>query len=478
MSDRDERRSAAVRHFQRHPEDYLEKVQGAKPDPIQLPVLRACAKPRARVCIVGGNGVGKDFISAGITEWFLYCFGTREDPAVVPTTSASGRQVGLLWNEINYWSAKSRASKAFDLLQRKMSLKDPALKDSYAVGFKAANEQVMEGFHASKLFYILTEARGMPDWGYNAMLKACSEYDNRILIQSVPGEETGEFYNIAQGGRKGWDVFFVPAARKENGKYVATTSLVDQEAIDEKLQFGEDSAWFRAPVLAEFIKGSSLNIVSLSDYLAAEGRYGELDSGPPDVLGVDVAWTGQNFTSLCHRRGPNIEKFIRYQGVRTTETARICIEWLVKHPHGKMVIENGIAQSGVIDKIVEAELDDRMVLMSPGGPPLGDQEHFFDRRSELYYYFKERFKNGTIAVAEQKSPLGGQLTKIRAKIRGDEKFQIESKQEMAKRPDMPSIDDADAGMLTMAVSSEGEAVEGDLDDIVIGGAELPELGDW
>ena len=477
MSDRDERRSAAVRHFQQHPEDYLEKVQGARPDPIQLPVLRACAKPRARVCIVGGNGVGKDFISAGITEWFLYCFGTREDPAVVPTTSASGRQVGLLWNEINYWSAKSRASKAFDLLQRKMSLKDPALKDSYAVGFKAANEQVMEGFHASKLFYILTEARGMPDWGFNAMLKACSEYDNRILIQSVPGEETGEFYNIAKGNRAGWDVFFLPAAKKVGEReYIPTTPLISQESIDEKLQFGEDSPWFVAPVLAQFITGSSLNIVSLGDYLAAENRYGELESGPPDVLGVDVAWVGQNFTSLCHRRGSNLEKYTRYQGVRTPETARICIEWLVKYPHGKMVIESGIAQSGVIDRIEESGLGDRMVLVNPGGPPVGDPEQFADRRSELYYYFKERFKNGTIAVAERNSPLGGQITSIRAKVRGDMKFQIESKKEMAGHG-MASPDDADAGMLTMAVASEGEAVEGDLDDIAVGGAELPEL-EW
>ena len=148
----------------------------------------------------------------------------------------------------------------------------------------------------------------------------------------------------------------------------------------------------------------------------------------------------------------------------------------MRYPHGKMVIESGIAQSGVIDRIEESGLGDRMVLVNPGGPPVGDPEQFADRRSELYYYFKERFKNGTIAVAERSSPLGGQITSIRAKVRGDMKFQIESKKEMAGHG-MASPDDADAGMLTMAVASEGEAVEGDLDDIVVGGAELPEI-EW
>ena len=504
LDEKARRKAAAIAHFQTHPEDYIRKIIGAEPDPQQIPVLQAMARPRARVLLVGANGIGKDAISAWLTEWFLACFATETAHARVPSTSASGRQVGLLWREINAWTSRSKMANKFDLFVQRLQRKEPELSNSFAWGFKAANANVMEGPHAPKMLYIMTEARGVPEWGYLAMYKACADYDNRIFAQSVPGEEVGEFFAIASGklglyseaNPTGWQVFFLPAAKQistctkcgtpftegklfcECGRscYVPTSPRVTQESIDEKLVYGADSPWFVGPVLAQFIKGSSLNLVSLSEYREAENRYGELTDGPPDVLGVDVAWTGQNFTSLCHRRGPNVEKFIRYQGVRETETARIVIQWLCDHPNGTAVIESGIAQAGVIDIVTEAELGDRLVLVNPGGPPLGDSEQFVNRRSELYYYLQQRFKLGTIAIRDKNAPLGGQLTSIRAKIRGDMKFEMESKAEMARRG-IPSPDDADGLMLAMAVASDGEAGVATMDDLEIGGVELPEL-DW
>lgn len=504
LDEKQRRKAAAIAHFQKHPEDYTRKIHGVEPDPAQVAVMQAVARPRSRVLMVGANGVGKDAVSAWLTEWFLRCFASKSARARVPTTSASGRQIGLLWREINAWTSRSKMASKFEPYVQRLQFKDPALRDSYAEGFKALTAQVMEGHHAPKMLYIMTEARGVPDWGYLAMLKASSSFDNRIFVQSVPGEETGEFFAIASGKRglyseknpTGWQVFFLPAAKKiatctkcgtaftedklfcECGRscYIPTSPQVTQESIDEKLVYGDDSPWFVGPVLAQFVKGSSLNLISLGEYLEAEARYGELKAGPPDVLGVDVAWTGQNYTVMCHRAGPNLEKFIRYQGVRETETARIVIQWLVSHPSGTVVIENGIAQAGVIDAVVEAELSDRMELVLPGGPPLGDEEQFADRRSELYYYLQERFKKGTLAVRDKNLPLGGQMTSVRAKIRGDMKFQVESKQDMARRG-IPSPDDSDSAMLTMAVASEGQPGAATLDDLDVGGSELPDL-EW
>ncbi len=477
----DERERKAVAHFQTHPEDYVRRVMGVEPEPQQVDVLRLMAQPNARVAFIAANGVGKDALCAWIVEWFLYCH-----EGVVPTTSASDRQVGILWKEIAQWTGRSRARPAFDLLQRRMVKKsNPA---AYAEGFKAASAARMEGYHSPALLYIMTEARGMEEWGFQAMLKACTGQDNRILVQSVPGEETGELYMIASGQRARWQTKFFAAAKKLHGqngstRYVPTTRLVTQETIDEKLEYGESSAWFVAPVLAEFIQAGSLALISLGQFHAAVDRWDETPEDPswPDILGVDVAWVGSNETIMLHRKGPLVKSITAYSKQRTNVTAERVYEWHCAHPRSTVVIEHGIAQSGVIDQLINLGMSEGETLFSvnPGGPAL-EEEKFADRRSELYYYTAERFQSSRLAIEPKYkfSPLGAQLTSIKKIVRGDMKFQMESKRQMASRK-IPSPDWADALMLTMAVSDLGvmDSVIGGGGPIIesYGGKEMP---DW
>ena len=449
----------AIAHFQARPEDYFREIIGVEPEPHQIKVARAVAEQNARVSFVGANGAGKDALCAWLVEWFLYCH-----EGIIPTTSASDRQIGLLWHEINLWTGKSKARPAFELLQRKMYKKSNP--SAYAEGFKAASAAKMEGYHAQTMLYIMTEAKGVEDWGYQAVLKACTREDNRILIQSVPGDETGEFYAIAAGKRPKWKVFTVPVARKvrtgpDQYEYEPTTRLVTKESIDEKLAYGEASSWFTGPVLAEFNTAGSTFLISLAMFNRAANRWEEIKDEPEsgqDILGVDVAWTGANETVLCHRKGQKVQRMIAYGGQRTDVTADRVIEWMVAFPGGAVVIENGIAQSGVIDRIVSQGDPNRMFLVLPGGPAM-EQEKFFNRRCELYYYLMKRFEDGSLAIAPEyrQSPLGGQLTSIKKVIRGDSKWEVESKKSMMARR-VPSPDWADALMLSMGVS-DAELVE-------------------
>ena len=417
--------------------------------------MDAVAEPNARVCLQQANGVGKDAVSAWLVEWFLYCY-----EGVVPTTSASGRQVELLWQEIHNWSTKSKAASAFELLSKKMYLK--ADRAAYATGFKARDAATMEGFHYPHMLYIATEARGIEEWGYVAMLKACTGLDNRLLIQSVPGDATGEFWAVANGFRGDrWKVRQFPAARLDpiTGKYVPTTRLVSQESIEEKLMYGEESPWFVGPVLAQFYEGGSLALLTAAQYQAACDRYEQAEEngtlpGGSDILGVDVAWKGSNESILCHRKGPVIQDIQHYQGQSELDTARRCEEWLQAHSKGVMVVEYGIAQAGVIDKLNEDGYEDRLVQVLPGNPPV-DEEKFADRKSELYYYATQRFKDGNIYIPEayRESPLGKQLTSIRKIPHGANKFQVESKRQLMARK-IPSPDWSDAYMLSNAVADD------------------------
>lgn len=524
-----EKKQLVVEHFQRYPDDYVRWMFGVEPEPHQIAALRAVAKPGARVCIVGANGMGKDACVSWLPSWFLYCFGgPMGQHALVPTTSASGRQIDTFWREQNGWMSGAVNVDAFDVMVKELRLKkieDPRDQtrqldgtNNKAVGFKALSQAVMESFHAPHLLYIMTEARACEDWAYLSMFKACTDVDNRIVIQSVPGEQTGMFYEIARGEVPGWEVLFWPAARKVwscpgcdytttsdgicptcdrelKSKYVPTSRRVTDQSIQEKLAFGEDSEFFQAPVLANFLTGSSLQLISLREYHDAEDRYGpkrverindiEIPMGgvvedeQSDILGVDVAWVGQNNTVLCHRKGPVVYKFHRWQGQRTDYTADRVMEWMNAYPHGTVCIESGIAQSGVIDQIVKAHYGSRLQLINPGGPPLGgekEEEMFHDRRSQLYYYVQQKFRKGILAIRDTNDELKKQLTGIRAKVRTDVKFQIESKDELKKR--MESPDDADALMLTMAGSSDESRAATFKDLMVIGQMPITHDTQW
>jgi len=449
-------------------------VIGPEPEPHQVKVCRAIAKKNSRVALIGANGIGKDALCAWLVEWFLYCF-----QGLVPITSASARQVRILWREIHEWTGQSKARSSFNLLQQRMEvISRREGEKAYSEGFKAVSEQKIEGYHNPVMLYIMTEARGCEDWAYRAMLKACSQEDNRILIQSVPGLEEGEFFRIAQGARSRWEVITIPAAKKIAGpggpKYVPTTRLVSQDSIDEKLEYGENSQWFVGPVLAQFIKAGSLSLITLGDFQNAVERSEESEtSGGQDILGVDVAWVGRNETVFCHRKGAHVVNFISYSQERTTETEKICLQWLGSHPQGMMVIEHVGVGAGVIDHVIAAGFEDRMVEINPGGPPI-EKDRFKDRRSELYFYLAKKFETGEISIPEryEHSPLSPQLTSLRKIVRGDQIFELESKRIAAKR--MPSPDWADALMLTLAVS-DTHIMESDTD--IWAGGKLTEP-DW
>ncbi len=447
----------AASYFQENPDCYIEEFHpGIELSFYQKQVCRAVAKPNARVCLVGANGMGKDAICALLVEWFLFCFGVKGNPALVPTTSASGRQIAILWQEVNMWMHQSLNRDDFELLQQKLSVKD-TLEESYSLGFKGNDAKTVEGYHAQKLLYILTEARGAPEWMFTAILKACTREDNRVLVQSVPGEETGEFYKIASGIRnaemgEGWEIIFAPAAEKRDGVYVATTKLVSQQSIDEKLRYGEESSQFVGPVLAKFIKGSSLALVSLGKFMDAWNRHPMDDEGADDVLGIDVSWVGSNESVLTHRKGPVLKRQWAHPGTNTIDLGEIAVQWY-HATGGWVIIEHGIAQSGVIDYCRKQKVK-KLITVDVGGPAL-EQERFADRKSELAYYFAERFEKDRISVPDKDSPLCGQLMAIQKKIRGDQVFQLEPKAQTVKRLGGMSPDWADSAILTIAAPNEG-----------------------
>lgn len=513
-------RELSIAHYQKHPEDYVRNILGVQPDELQIRALQAIAQPNARVALPWANGRGKDAMCSWLPEWFLYNFASKDAPAKVPTTSASGRQNQLFWNELHYWHAKSAHQSAFELLthelrfSKKMLDKNPKLDSCIAHGFKAGNEKTVEGNHAPKMLFILTEARGAEDFVFRAMLKASTGADNRIVVQSVPGDEAGEFYAICQrlGGRD-WDVIWGPSAKRvfeceqckfemdkeglcptckqeTTKKYKSIAKHVSQRSIDEKLAYGEDSSWFVAPVLAQFAKTSADSIISLSQFnRAVEITWEECGDSDEWVLGVDASWIGNNETIFAERCGRRLMGLIpmQFEAISdnaTKQQADYITQWLQFHPEGLAVIEHGVAQAGIIDRVHENRLGDRLITI-PTGSPAYEPDKFFNRRSEIYYYLSLRFGENRIAINPtlRNDPLVGQLTAMKRKLQGDLIWRLEDKHEMMRRISRQatehgstSPDRADAVALAFSIGGDSLIRKEDL-GISLGGSSRVDFGE-
>src|SRR5688572_17954582 len=78
------------------PVEFAKEVLGATPWERQEAILEAL-RDHSRVTVCSAHGVGKTWVAAAATLWFLY---TRE-PAIVLTTAPTHRQVKeILWREI------------------------------------------------------------------------------------------------------------------------------------------------------------------------------------------------------------------------------------------------------------------------------------------------------------------------------------------------------------------------------------------
>ena len=494
-----------------HPVKYVEEIilarhPGITVLPHQAEVLDACAE-WDRVAMKAANGMGKDTTCAWLTEWFLM---TRPH-AKVPSTSGVFRQVrSALWAEINRWSTTSLSSPLLDILNTRMSVKGFEAA-WFAEGFTADSEQKAEGYHAPHLLYIVTEAKSVAEGIWNAIFKACTGEGNKIMSQSVPGGETGEFFHICAGNRRDWKTFSYPAAAKNPAwteqsprsvsKYLTTSPLVSQTSINEKIEKGEDGPLFRAGVLAQFLPQSNEALISLRTVEAAmdlERRvvlmallqaWPEMErNNVSREIGVDVARFGDDDSVIAERENGYVHPLIVRHGQDTMQLSGLVVSEIRRFkPQAVKVDEIGIG-SGVVDSLNEKTREarekahtariERTTKPSPTeeekanwaaiesdplalvkivgvnvGRPAKDKEAYLTLRDELWDMLAQRTADGATSLPDDPD-LKAELTAPRYTFDSHGHKRIESKDSIKERG-FSSPDRAEAIMLAFTPWKSG-----------------------
>lgn len=185
-------------HYIAHPEKFVSEILGIRLWSGMKMVIDAVWNNK-RTSVRACHGISKTITAAAVAVTFLNLY----EDAVVITTAPTHRQVeALLWKEIRAIYAK----KGKHLRGRCLQTDIKTSQDSYMIGFATDQPVSLEGFHAPHILWILDEAKGLPQWVYDAVEGSFTGGFVRVLELSTTdgAEQQGPFRQHHTRGRDVW----------------------------------------------------------------------------------------------------------------------------------------------------------------------------------------------------------------------------------------------------------------------------------
>ena len=138
---------------QQDPAWWVETVLGVQPWSKQRDIMDS-VRDNKYTCVQSGHNVGKTFITACLSLWYLSCF-----PECVVLTTANGwAQVkGVLWEEIR----KLAKNSVYPLgIEFKPKHPEARIGDNWMFGFSPDKPDAVHGHHRDNLLIIFDEEIG------------------------------------------------------------------------------------------------------------------------------------------------------------------------------------------------------------------------------------------------------------------------------------------------------------------------------
>ncbi|MBE3109337.1 MAG: hypothetical protein IMZ46_02315 [Acidobacteria bacterium] len=313
-------------NYRRDPVFFVEHALGHMTWSKQREILRS-VRDNERTAVRASHGVSKTFSAAEVAVWFLNSY---ENSKVVTTAPTWTQMAKLLWAEIRAISSRSRIELEGECLMTEIKTEDA---DHYAIGFSTDTPARAEGWHAPAILFIFDEAKGIPQWLWNAVRGSMTGGLCRWLaISTTDGVQVGEeYWKIFQADRKDWNRIHISAFESPyvtgekfraidmpditrpdifRTRQVDPKDVVIQIAtpryIDEcRREWGEDSPLFLTKVKGEIVDVGADTIIKLSQVqqMFKNAENPKFNAAGADQVGVDVARGGMDDTVMFRRKG-------------------------------------------------------------------------------------------------------------------------------------------------------------------------------
>lgn len=462
---------------------------GREPVDYQRDVMRSVATNK-RTAWRGCHACGKDWAIGSLAVWGAYARGM-----LVLVVSATERQViGQTMREVRRaWRAVRRAhGVGGELYQGSVRVGG---EDRIVALTGSASVDALTGWHDpdSGVMVLISEGQGerLEEAAYDAAEGNVTTSKGRILAAGNPIRPEGRFHRIHRRGT--WQRFRTAAADTPNvraGEVVRPGFPAPGWPQDVKREYGEDSAFYRGRVEAEFPSSSEDALVEGPWVASALERWsdGALEAearGTPIDVGVDPARLGPDRTAACVRQGPVVRGFETWRGADTMETTGRIVQ-LVRRLQADtagvryVVVDEVGLGAGVLDRLRETlpdlgrftDADGREVTNRrprargfSAGERAGRPDRFADLRAQAYWRIRKLLEGGDLALPPEDG-LPEELMQTRVRFASDGRTRIESKEDLKSRLGR-SPDLADALAVSLGPDLERD---GDRDSTRLGAA--------
>ncbi len=255
------------------------------------------------VAAKSGTGVGKTALCATTALWF---FATHVEAKVVCTAPTGHQLEDLLFSEIESWIRRIKIPSLRSAIQ---SIKGKIYMDGYRDWFivgrtipkdsKDKLGDVLAGFHAPHLLFLVDEASAVPDAVYAGIEGSMLQKNSNAMLVGNPTRSIGFFRDCFGKNAKQWHGVTLSSIN----------SPWNEAAWIERIGIlhGEDSDWYKTKVLGEFPSGIGLVIADYQQIADSFVRHKEYDMSTLrgiKVAGLDPS-AGRNDSSVLTIRQDN-----------------------------------------------------------------------------------------------------------------------------------------------------------------------------
>lgn len=474
------------------PVAFIRDVLDGEPWSRQVEVAEA-VRDNPMVAVQSCNGTGKDWLAGRLALWWVYARG-----GLVVLTGPTRQQVEEILMRREVRDAFTGSGLPGTLHVR--ALRRGGEGRAGIIAKTASAVSALTGLHDNDVLFCCSEAQheGLDVAFDAAFANAVGERD-RIMVYGNPLNPAGPFYNACKSPE--WRQVKIPAAATPNVQEGETVvpGLMTRQGVDRiRQQYGEDSPYFQARVLAEFpaqseealIRREWLDRATEAHRKARDGDALDFHAEGADVvLGVDPARRGPDATAVAIRQGALLREVRCWRGEsRTTDTvARVrgLLDELTGPDSPKVaavaVDEIGVG-GGVVDGLEDAlrgrkyphkpeargrrrpprresEID---VVAFNSSKSATDTERFLNVRAAAYWRVRDALERSELLLPPD-AELIEELAALRWQVAGAGQVQIEAKADLRSRLGR-SPDRADA----VAMSYGPEVVERTIKRVMVG----------
>ena len=422
-----------------------------------------------RAAVRGPHGLGKTALAAWVVLIFALLYDGSDWKAA--TTASAWRQLTkYLWPEIHKWTRRLKWDKIgrepFNMRTELLTL-SLKLETGEAFAVASDNSDLIEGAHADHILYLFDESKSIPDNTFDAAEGAFSTAGDDTgkeayaLAISTPGEPIGRFYDIHKR-KPGYEDWWVRHVTLDEA--IKARRISRQWSEQRRRQWGETSAVYQNRVAGEFAAADEDSVIPLAWVELANERWRELNEsnqwGDFTAVGVDIGSGGEHsdktIEALAYNRWyiKELRKFPRGDVSTATMEEAGRTKGILDAMGGEAYIDAIGIGLGVYHRLREQGYSNAHSFNASekairGQRPVTDitgEFTFPNKRSAAWWIMRELLdpENGQPVALPPDDELIGQLTTPKKRILSGAKIQVESKDDVKKRLNGRSTDEADA----------------------------------